>query len=282
MSSRAISPRELEGIFARDLEKLTTRATESRYRQLKKTDDMEKRDVFDVGLRDWAESLAGCAAGYVELFRSLVHKRKGQDGQSLAEQKIWNGLFAFLGVDLTLEPEPWPDSNRIQVFTRSVCFCGPLLPAWFDVGFMQAAGLGPHPPTRMGKELSLQHVQSVHRKFSRFLIDELLDAFDREAVRLSAPAIPLESPSLPPKSTDLSRYFDSAQLSDRQKECLSLKFEYGLSAYAIAKRLRLHTSTVDESLASGGKRLERTRDFRSEERRAAKSPSQYHDVGFRK
>ena len=89
-------------------------------------------------------------------------------------------------------------------------------------------------------------------------------------------------PSLPAKTVDLTKYFDEAKLADRQRECMSLKCEYGFSAYAIAKRLNLHISTVNESLASGEKRIERFKNWAAREKRAATSPSSYQDAKFRK
>ena len=61
---------------------------------------------------------------------------------------------------------------------------------------------------------------------------------------------------LPAKQTDLSRYMDQAQLTDRQRECLSLKLEYGLPVTAIAERLHIHRKTVDEHIDAANKRIE--------------------------
>lgn len=38
---------------------------------------------------------------------------------------------------------------------------------------------------------------------------------------------------LPPKKMDLSNYFDQAGLTDRQRQCASLKHEYGLTVTAM-------------------------------------------------
>ena len=186
MSSTAISPR-LENLFVRRLDKLTDRKRDSLYRQIEKTlDPAEKRIVFDDGLRDWAELLVKCAAEHVDLYRPHTGKRKARDRQIAAESSVLSGLFAFLGVDVTFEPERWPEANRVQTFTRNVCFCGSLLPAWFDVGFLSAAKLipayGQAPPTHMGEDLSVQHMCDVYRRFSGIVLDELLDAFDRQLI----------------------------------------------------------------------------------------------------
>jgi DNA-binding CsgD family transcriptional regulator len=74
---------------------------------------------------------------------------------------------------------------------------------------------------------------------------------------------------LPAKRTDLSRYMDQAQLTDRQCECFSLKFEYQLPVIAIAERLHIHRKTVDEHIEAANRRIElanskaKTRDTRN-------------------
>jgi DNA-directed RNA polymerase specialized sigma24 family protein len=62
-------------------------------------------------------------------------------------------------------------------------------------------------------------------------------------------ARPLQSPAeLPPKKTDLSRYLDGAGLTDHQRECASLRFEYGITLTEIAQRLGKHHSTIQYHL----------------------------------
>jgi DNA-binding CsgD family transcriptional regulator len=60
---------------------------------------------------------------------------------------------------------------------------------------------------------------------------------------------------LPAKTADLSKYIDGAGLTDRQRECFSLKFEYGLRVSAIVKRLGLSRKTVDEHIAAAKRRI---------------------------
>jgi hypothetical protein len=60
---------------------------------------------------------------------------------------------------------------------------------------------------------------------------------------------------LPAKTTDLSKYMDGARLTDRQWECFSLKFEYGLRVSAIVNRLGLSRKTVDEHIAAAKRRI---------------------------
>lgn len=68
--------------------------------------------------------------------------------------------------------------------------------------------------------------------------------------------VPNDDPGeLPAKQIDLSRYMDQAQLTDRQRECLSLKVEYGLPVIAIAERLHIHRKTVDEHIEAANRRI---------------------------
>jgi DNA-binding NarL/FixJ family response regulator len=72
------------------------------------------------------------------------------------------------------------------------------------------------------------------------------------------PAKPVEG-KLPPKRRDLTRMFGDAKLTDRQTEIASLAWEYGLSKVQIARRLGRDRKTIDESLASSQKRIDRGR-----------------------
>lgn len=72
------------------------------------------------------------------------------------------------------------------------------------------------------------------------------------------------------KKTDLSHYFDAADLTERQRECASLSWEYGLGVTEIARRLGLgHHSTVQESLDGAKRRLERDENFKRALKKAA-------------
>jgi DNA-binding CsgD family transcriptional regulator len=65
-----------------------------------------------------------------------------------------------------------------------------------------------------------------------------------------------ESKELPEKQTDLSNYFDQAQLTDRQRECVSLKLEYGMTVTDIADRLGITRKTVDEHVEAAERKIE--------------------------
>jgi hypothetical protein len=72
------------------------------------------------------------------------------------------------------------------------------------------------------------------------------------------------------KQTDLSQYFDAAELTERQRECASLKWEYGLGVTEIARRLGLgHHSTVQEVLKAVDTKLHRDENFKRALKRRA-------------
>src|ERR1017187_10562322 len=88
---------------------------------------------------------------------------------------------------------------------------------------------------------------------------------------------PMEAPANPrtlgPKKHDLSQYLDPVDaLTDRQRECLSLRFEYGLRPAQIARRLGIHHTTVYEHIAAGKKILD---NARSNPRPGKSPPSRY-------
>ncbi len=64
-------------------------------------------------------------------------------------------------------------------------------------------------------------------------------------------------PGLGPKKQDLSQYLDSAKLTQRQHECMSLCFEYDLKLTEIAHRLGIDRKTVEEHLALAKAKLEK-------------------------
>lgn len=61
---------------------------------------------------------------------------------------------------------------------------------------------------------------------------------------------------LPPKTSDLSEYFDQAKLTDKQREAISLKFEYDLPVAEIARRLGIGRKTVDEHIEAAKKKID--------------------------
>jgi hypothetical protein len=86
---------------------------------------------------------------------------------------------------------------------------------------------------------------------NRLLAQALIVSEKREETRPTAQPLP----ELPPKVSDLSVMFQDAKLAARQAEIASLAWEHGMKRAAIARRLNLDWSTVDESLKSSQRRI---------------------------
>lgn len=79
---------------------------------------------------------------------------------------------------------------------------------------------------------------------------------------------------LPPKKQDLERYFDG--LTEIQKQCVSLAWEYGLRVTEIARRMGRHHSTVQEALDAAKKRIEIAQSVEKGRKRKATKGYQQH------
>ena len=78
------------------------------------------------------------------------------------------------------------------------------------------------------------------------------------------------------KQTDLSQYIDASDLTDRQRDCSSMRWEYRLPLTEIARRLGRNRSTVEEHLAAARKRLQHDQNFqRALKKSAAHRGSHY-------
>jgi DNA-binding CsgD family transcriptional regulator len=73
------------------------------------------------------------------------------------------------------------------------------------------------------------------------------------------------------KKNDLSRYLDSANLTDRQYQCMSLKFEYGLPVSEIATELKLHRKTVDQHITSAQAKMQSSGKYETIRKKLAKN-----------
>jgi predicted DNA-binding protein (UPF0251 family) len=81
---------------------------------------------------------------------------------------------------------------------------------------------------------------------------------------------------LGPKKTEV--YLVFADLTNKQRECLSLRLEYGLSVTEIAKRLGRSRKTIDESITAAKKRLADDQNYQRKLRSSAarrSSPDEY-------
>lgn len=79
----------------------------------------------------------------------------------------------------------------------------------------------------------------------------------RGASKRNRPSVGDKNPTLPPKRHDLSQYFDAAELTEQQRDYLSLKFEHNMSVASIARLRRKHHSSVQETLNRAVAKLNR-------------------------
>jgi DNA-directed RNA polymerase specialized sigma24 family protein len=63
---------------------------------------------------------------------------------------------------------------------------------------------------------------------------------------------------LPQKKTNLPEIL-AARLTERQRDCISLRLEYGLTIPKIAARLGLHHSTVQHHIRRAAVKIQQTR-----------------------
>ena len=75
------------------------------------------------------------------------------------------------------------------------------------------------------------------------------------------------------KRQDLSEYLESPKLTDRQRNCMSLRFEYDLSIKQISQRLGIHRKTVDEHLKAAESALSREKNAARRAKKRAIHPS---------
>jgi DNA-binding CsgD family transcriptional regulator len=173
-------------------------------------------------------------------------------------------------------PEPW---------------CAPV---WCQKNFMISFWIRKGRLDRLTVELTEMEVRSAERMFIGRLDYVLDDAGDqarlalidpqsdststppihREAQALVADAtadLKTPAPKFPTKINDLSRYLEGANLTPKQYECASLKWEYELPVTEIARRQRITRKTVDEHLAAANKKMETSRSGEKHARDKAKS-----------
>jgi len=75
---------------------------------------------------------------------------------------------------------------------------------------------------------------------------------------------------LPTKRRDLSVYLDPARLTERQRDCISLKLEYGLTTTAIAQHLGISRKTVDEHIEAAKRNIDVARQQDQEKAKKAR------------
>lgn len=100
---------------------------------------------------------------------------------------------------------------------------------------------------------------------------ELMAALESEK-RKKRKRYPKGFEKLPPKRQDSLRFFENANLTERQKQCASLRWEYGLRITDIARRLGLHRKTVQEHLARANAKMKWRETPSKNPTRAGKTP----------
>jgi hypothetical protein len=252
----------LESRFERELAKRTEILRRSLRMKFQGTPVLDKREVFDLGLQEWARSLAEAVGEYLPRFVTFRSDRTVERRLSSAEQEIRQNLYKFLGVAELGATEAWPDSCRVLKFTRSVCgFIGYRRPRGFDL-----TDWGRPNESSPLAEYQFQ-IQSVFDEFGTILEKELCDEFDDRLIDATRAAATkpdrsrhAEEGGLPEKQHDLSELFDDAKLAPRQRQIASLAWEHGMKIGDIAQWLNLHRSTVDESLKGAQRRTNQSRE----------------------
>lgn len=133
------------------------------------------------------------------------------------------------------------------------------------------------PESELQQRLTVEGTDSVLKAFEAEIEQYFRKASDRavgeasiemaKTGRLSPHPVPTaDAPKgfdgLGKKKHDYSEFFDTARLTNAQRDCASMKWEYGLEEVTkIAKRLRVHHSTVQEHLAAVAKKLGCNREF---------------------
>ena len=271
----------LESRFERELAKRTEILRRSLRMKIRGAPELDKREVFDLGLQEWASSLAEGVGEYLPRFVTFYNERTVERRLSSAEQEVRRNLYKFLGVPELMAAEAWPDSCRVLKFTRTVCdFIGYRRPKWFDLCDFVIG---------RPKELSLRaeyqvQVQWVLEEFATTLEKELRDEFDDGVIDATGAAATkpgrsrhTEEGGLPDKQRDFSELFDDAKLAPRQRQIASLAWERGMKIGDIANRLNLHRSTVDESLKGAQRRTNQRRENdRNRRTSAARKPASSH------
>ena len=231
-----------------------------------------------LAVKDWARALAAVcrshAAKCSEIYVDCNERNPARATMKMLGLLLCDhlGLPADASVLLTGE---WPEGNGMREFVFQVLpapmelingelITKPVLPRWGPKSNFarRLAGLSSIPPEGKDTEfLTVDETQKMLRgleeSFRNALLDCLSPSFS-EAVLASYGAARAKLPvRIPPKKQDLSKHFDSASLTGRQREVLSLHFEHGMNTHQVAQHLRLHHSTIQEHIRAGTARIDR-------------------------
>ncbi|MGA2904619.1 MAG: hypothetical protein ABSD98_12355 [Candidatus Korobacteraceae bacterium] len=260
----------LEFRFERELSKTTGEVTTSLADKIRRAPETEKREIFDEGLRELAASLTECVSKYLPKFAALHNERSEVVRLSNVENEIRRNLCEFLAVPDLRQVETWTAACRFLAFTRTVCrFGGDCLPAWFDIGFLGAGSLSRHPALFMEEEASQREIQHLYQQFAGELNEGIFDRFGDAFIDAVTPTKTQsiraqktveDGGVIPGETGQYSELFDNARLAPRQRQVASLTWEHEMEPGQIARRLRLHRTTVDESLESAKRKMDHFRE----------------------
>jgi len=227
------------------------------------------------------------------------------------EQLLEKGLGQEISIESSLDDwRPATVSNQrlsaVENWSRWVCGGEAefdikpwTAPAWYDLGIRPKIWTASGRPERINAEMTTR----ATRRYQMLLVEnieaDLERAKDQARIELarrdslvrpdkSQPqskipgqvstqsTVPLKvadliPDKLPAKKSDLSQYLDSSGLTERQHECASLHFEYGLSKLEIGRRLGIHRKGVSDHIAAAGRRIDLARAGLKRTRLKAKS-----------
>jgi DNA-binding CsgD family transcriptional regulator len=84
--------------------------------------------------------------------------------------------------------------------------------------------------------------------------------------------------SLPRRKRDFSRYLDATDMTEKQRNCASLRWEYELTTSEIARRFEIDRATVRQHIALAQRKINKSQALQKSVRsRAASSPNSPFD-----
>jgi DNA-binding CsgD family transcriptional regulator len=236
------------------------------------------RVSFDIS--DW--ETPGERHGAVRMVREGLEQRWRQQ---LTNPEALQAAAAILGQH-ELRRQQMINSPRYQAAVRAMCEYEQQAgnPAFQVPPIRQLAGKEPVAPAGpLAKEIAPQTMigsEPVEGQIPDALKQAQAPTDSTHQLASAQPSFsasggPDRKPKLPPKKQDLSVYFDRAPLTERQRECLSLRLEYGLTVSQIAERLGITRKVVDEHIEAATRKLDNARvNDKVRARKAVHDPEQ--------
>lgn len=225
--------------------------------------------------------------------------------------QVRNQVCNFLGIEKRFDPgSPVKEDSRVLNaalrISSNASLCGestlpPRLPAWAGSNWSMRVAMG---RSSKKQDLSWENVEPLSleetQQWVRFREHEMYNRIDKQLqkdycdalieARAAGVSVLLaigpetgssrrnsKASRLGPKKRELSHYLDGAGLTARQRECISLRLEYGLAVAQIARRLGICRKTVDEHIVAAHKNLNQQQSKEKNDRNFAKiKPGQPH------